>query len=229
MDMHAIRRDRLRSLVDERFGGKQARLAEAIERQAGYISRCLAGTKGIGEDFARYIEARIGLPALWMDTPPDGVGSTAPALELRSRGDQVDVPVLEVRASMGHGAALPDHDAVVDGIRLSAPWVRSNLPTLTSPHALRVIGAYGDSMTPTFADGDLLLVDTGVGDIKIDAVYVLRLNDELYVKRLQRRPSGEIVMISDNRVYDPYVIGNGERDRFDVLGRVVWAWVGKRM
>jgi len=84
-------------------------------------------------------------------------------------------------------------------------------------------------MRPTFDDGDLLLVDTGVADIKIDAVYVLALEDELYIKRLQRRPDGKYLMISDNKSYEPYVIDNGVKQRFAVKGRVLFAWNGRRL
>ena len=84
-------------------------------------------------------------------------------------------------------------------------------------------------MRPTFDDGDVLLVDRGITEIKIDAIYVLSLNDELYIKRLQRRPNGSVVMISDNKNYEPYTIAESELDRFKVLGRVVLAWNAHRL
>lgn len=141
----------------------------------------------------------------------------------------IDIPVMNAIGGMGIGRPLPENDAVVDHMRLTEAWVRSMFPSLTSPANLAVVSAFGDSMRPTFDDGDLLLVDTGVGDIKIDAVYVLALGDELYIKRLQRRPDGNYLMISDNKSYEPYVIQNGERGKFSVKGRVLFAWNGRRM
>jgi phage repressor protein C with HTH and peptisase S24 domain len=84
-------------------------------------------------------------------------------------------------------------------------------------------------MAPTFADGDLLLVDRGVSAIRLDAVYVIGLSGELFIKRLQRRLDGSVLMISDNKLYEPYEVGNGQREQLSVLGRVVWAWAGKKL
>lgn len=140
------------------------------------------------------------------------------------------VPVFEAVASMGLGKPQPDADTVVDNIRLTKTWVDSHLPSVSSPNNLAVLSAYGDSMAPTFTDGDLLLVDRGVDSIKIDAVYVLALNGELYVKRIQRRiTDGAFIIKSDNPLYDPVTVQNGERDGLSVLGRVVWAWNGRKL
>lgn len=133
------------------------------------------------------------------------------------------VPVLDTRASMGQGALLQDHCEVVRHISVDLPELRRRV-SFSSPDKLRFITGYGDSMEPTFSDGDTLLVDAGVFEVRIDAVYVLELKSELYIKRLQRRPDGSVLMISDNKKYEPYVINNGEIEGFRVLGRVISAW-----
>lgn len=142
--------------------------------------------------------------------------------------DTIVIPVLDVAGSMGLGLTLPEHDEVVERMTVSWAWLRRNV-SATSPSNLALITAYGDSMEGTFSDGDLLLVDRGICEIKIDAVYVLALNDELYIKRLQRRPDGSVLMISDNKKYEPYLIQNGERQKFQVLGRVLLAWNAQKM
>ena len=124
---------------------------------------------------------------------------------------------------------MPDHDHVVETIRVTKTWLRDTLPSLTNVSNLALLPAFGDSMEGTFNDGDLLWVDRGIAEVKMDAVYVLALQDELYVKRLQRRPDGTILMISDNKKYEPYLIKNGEKEKFRVLGRVVYAWRGVRL
>lgn len=147
---------------------------------------------------------------------------------LKEYRDTVVIPVLDVIGSMGPGAMLPDHEEAVERMTVTGAWLRRNI-TASSPNNLALITGYGDSMEGTFNDGDLLLVDRGVTDIKIDGVFVLALNDELYIKRLQRRPDGSVMMISDNKKYEPYLIQNGEREKFQVLGRVVLAWNAKKM
>ncbi len=76
--LQEIRRARLKELISDRFPGRggQARLAAAIERQADYISRCLSGKKGIGEDLARLIEDKLQLPHHWMDGTPQEMALT---------------------------------------------------------------------------------------------------------------------------------------------------------
>lgn len=150
------------------------------------------------------------------------------SLLMKEYRDTVVIPVLDVVGSMGPGAVLPDHEEAVERMTVTGAWLRRNI-TASSPNNLALITGYGDSMEGTFNDGDLLLVDRGVTDIKIDGVFVLALNDELYIKRLQRRPDGSVLMISDNRKYEPYLIQNGERQKFQVLGRVVLAWNAKKM
>lgn len=161
---------------------------------------------------------RPGLAHLARDAPLPATDDT-----------RVDIPVFDVVASMGFGATVPEHDTVVDHMRLSRDWLSRNLPGNPSMRDLAVISAYGDSMTPTFSDGDILLVDRGVMSLRVDAVYVLSFHDELYIKRIQRRPDGSIAIISDNKVYEAIVVPPGEKESVRVLGRVLWAWNGKRL
>lgn len=143
--------------------------------------------------------------------------------------NSIPVKVFDVEASMGLGKAQPENDTVVGTLQLNINWVRQQLPSISSPNNLAVMTAYGDSMSPTFSDGDMILVDRGVADVKLDAVYVLAFNNELFVKRIQRRMDGAVVIKSDNPLYDPHVVHNGERESLQVLGRVVWAWSGKKL
>lgn len=74
-DVRRIRRKRLKRILDEQFPGRggQASLAQMLDRQTSYISRCLSGEKPIGEVFARHIEQSLHLPIYWLDgEPTDG-------------------------------------------------------------------------------------------------------------------------------------------------------------
>jgi len=153
------------------------------------------------------------------------VGGQSPRTEVTA--ESVHVPLLDVSASMGVGRLMPDYETVVDGIRLSKTWCSRHL-SVSHVANLATITAYGDSMRPTFEDGDLLLVDRGVTELRIDAVYVLAYRDELYIKRVQRRLDGSVMVRSDNPLYEPIVIDPG-KNHLSVLGRVVWAWRGTKL
>jgi len=215
--------------------------AEQYDLDASYLSQILNGHRGMGEKAARTMEMKIGLPEGTFLHPSmedvegepavrQGQESNVIAADFSSKKvGMVDIPRLNVAGSMGNGLTRPeDYEDVIDRMRVSTGWLRRNV-NATAPSNLAVITGYGDSMEGTFSDGDLLLVDRGITEIKIDAVYVLSLKGELYIKRLQRRPDGVLLMLSDNEKYKPYEIKNGELEQFEVLGRVLLAWNAKRL
>lgn len=187
-----------------------------------------------GENLVR-AAAALGVDAQWLAT---GYGERDPrkvaAEELTyvTPGKSittVKIPVFDVAGSMGSGTTAPEQETVVGGIQLSAEWVRRHLPGVSKPENLAIISAMGDSMMPTFNDGDLLLVDRGVFEIKLDAVYVLAKGEDLYIKRVQRRLGGGIIIKSDNPLHSPEEVENPQAVHLRVLGRVVWAWNGRRL
>lgn len=140
----------------------------------------------------------------------------------------VRVPLLANAGSMGMGTDVQHEDILMGQIDLSEQWVAQRIKP-TSPSALRFVHAYGDSMSPTFEDGDVLLVDTGMRDPRhIDGVYVMAANERLYIKRVRQRMDGEVEISSDNATVKTVDVLNGGQS-IDVLGRVVWCWNGKKM
>ena len=98
------------------------------------------------------------------------------------------VPVMQsaVRASAGPGA-IPDGESARPYFAFDERWLRR----LTSAPArqLSVIRVEGDSMAPTLADGDDILIDRNDRDDRLrDGVYVLRVDEALVVKRLALAP-----------------------------------------
>ena len=77
-------------------------------------------------------------------------------------------------------------------------------------------------MTPRIADGDLLLIDTSLATVRQNAIYVIRIDGDLVVKRVQRKLDGDLVVISDNPAYPPESVPAGEASDLAVIGRVIW-------
>lgn len=138
--------------------------------------------------------------------------------------DFVLVPRYEVSASAG-GGALVHSEQIVDHLAFRSDWVRNALDV--SVTALALISVKGDSMEPTLSNGDLILVDTSTRKVEDNAIYVLRYNGSLMVKRVQRRRDGSLLIKSDNQVYEPEEVSESEVNDLYVVGRVVWS--GRRM
>ena len=144
--------------------------------------------------------------------------------------DAVIVPLLSNCGSMGPGSELLESDVIVGDLALSPHWINQQIRP-QNPQELRFIHAYGDSMAPTFTDGDVLLVDTGLSardPSSREGVYVLRANDRTFIKRVTPTFDGKLQVTSDNPSAKTVQTLNGDH-QVDVVGRVVWAWNGKRL
>lgn len=183
----------------------------------------------IAPTLAEYADV-LGVSLAWLEKGENGNNDHQLSIMALENSRHIIIPQMSATGSMGRGIPTDvEHDTVVSQVSVNKLWIRENLSTISSVNNLSMITGYGDSMEGTFNHGDLLFVDTGINEIKIDAVYVLNLNDELYIKRLQRQPDGSILMISDNAKYQPYTIQNGEKEKFQVLGRIVGIWNFKGM
>lgn len=149
-----------------------------------------------------------------------GAGNLTPY----TAGDEyVHLPLYNVRAAAGEGT-LVESEEVVDVLAFKAAWIRSELRL--SPASLYLIYVEGESMEPTLRPGDLILVDRSA--TVRDGIYVLRIDDGLLVKRLQRLPGNQIDITSDNPAYKPFSLDLSKGiDGVDIVGRVVWS--GRRM
>lgn len=99
-------------------------------------------------------------------------------------------------------------------------WLRRL--TGSKPDALSIITVVGDSMFPTLADGDEVIVDRRDGVSRLrDGIYVLRVDDTLMIKRLAMSPTGRRISVrSDNEAYPSWE--DYDLKLLQVVGRVLW-------
>jgi len=76
----------------------------------------------------------------------------------------------------------------------------------------------GDSMYPNIKDGDIMFIDRSDVELKDGEVYIVRMGEEVFVKRLFRVP-GKILAKSDNETYPAFDL---DLD-FEILGRVIYS------
>ncbi|SIR00489.1 S24 family peptidase [Pseudacidovorax sp. RU35E] len=233
-----IRRENLELLVRER--GTLEAVAEAAGSTSIYLSqvrnqaidKASGKPREMGSAMARRLEGGCAKPEGWMDVDHDDA-PTAPPLSVTPSPaylpgfEELVVPLLANSGAMGDGSdQLPD-DVVVGRISVSPEWALRTLKP-TKLQALRFIHGYGDSMAPTFLDGDVLLVDTGVAEVKVDGVYVISANDRLYIKRVRQRINGRHEISSDNPAVKTVDVLEGDT-QVSILGRVLWAWNGRKL
>lgn len=198
---------KINDVLTGKFGENQSSMARALGITPQSVQGWLKNKKGISVDLMDMISK-------W-------------SMEMAVGGEIIEIPRFDVTASMGPGFEQPEDDRVVELLRVSASWLSMNVPGV-SPHRLAIITARGDSMEGTFRDGDFLLVDTGAIDASSDAIYVFAMRAQIYVKRLQNMPDGSLLVISDNPKYREFTVKE-EAEGFRVLGRIVFAWSGRRM
>lgn len=124
---------------------------------------------------------------------------------------------------MGGGLVLQDQPGVIQSWKVSPEWLRRNVKGYNSAKNLCIVTGFGDSMRPLFNPGDPLLVDTSINTVDFDSIYFFRVENEGFIKRLQRIPGEGLRVLSANRDnYEPWTI-KPDMD-FQVFGRVLKVW-----
>ena len=201
-------------LASER-GDDFAALSRLIGRNAAYIQQFIRrGTPArLREEDRRTLAEHFGIDESLLG----GIGYPA-----RKYLDVAMVPVrqYDAAASAGPGAHA-DEDRVLAAVDLPERWARRLAGG--DPSMLSIIAVRGDSMAPTLADGDDLLVNRADASDRLrDGVYVLRVDDALVVKRIAINPASRRFTIrSDNPGYPDWP--DCRPGDVEVIGRVVWA------
>lgn len=132
--------------------------------------------------------------------------------DMKKAWSMLEIPYYDnIKSSAGFGA--------VNG-RIEKPEMFT-LPKNLLPSASKeteAIRCTGDSMSPSLQDGDIMFIDRANTDLHDGEIYVVRVEDELYVKRLVRVP-GKIIAKSDNNSYPDFELSG---DNFEILGRVIY-------
>jgi phage repressor protein C with HTH and peptisase S24 domain len=139
----------------------------------------------------------------------------------------VAIPLFnDVRAAAGTGALNGHLEKADDALMFKEDWVRFELGA--HPEDLNLIRVSGDSMEPTLRAGDVVLIDHRAQRPNREGIYILRMGDMLLVKRLQALPGGKVRVISDNPIFEAWVLDLAEMgSEVSIVGRVVWS--GRRL
>lgn len=131
--------------------------------------------------------------------------------------DTIDIPEFNVQAAAGAGC-LTNAEYQTGTFTVSAELIKSLglLPQYTA-----IVFCSGESMLPTMNDGDRILVDTReLTEPVKDGVYVIRIDEMVYVKRLKWNILEQSYsVISDNHDHDSFDIIGENLKRLEINGR----------
>lgn len=143
------------------------------------------------------------------------------SLNTTNEEECITIPVLgDVKASLGYGVTVYNEQKTASysiSKKLIYDLGINNEQT-------EIIFAQGDSMMPTIEGGDSLLVDHSRKDIYDGKIYCVRIEGQLYAKRLQKIPPDKVLVVSDNPKYRSFEINLAKEIDFDftIIGEIRW-------
>lgn len=161
---------------------------------------------------------------------PRSNGDTADTAEIGcactdTLGNPVDleefvfIPRYNLKAAAGHGAAVAGEKPMFS-MSFRRYWIDNYLRI--DPKDLSVLSVKGDSMEGVLNDRDVILVNHA-DTSPTTGLYVLRIEGDLLVKRVQKLPGGRLEVKSANEAYSPFIVDpSAPSGDFAVVGRVVW-------
>ncbi|WP_193092174.1 LexA family transcriptional regulator [Halomonas colorata] len=124
------------------------------------------------------------------------------------------IPMYDVECAAGSGRDFTE-EKVLGYFHMD----RAVLAELKLPDSGVWVRARGDSMDGTIDDGDYVFVDFNQRDPSREGVYLILMDGERRLKRMQRVAGGGWLLISDNTRYDKELIAPDKKQFVEVLGR----------
>lgn len=218
-----MRTERLKNAIQQAGGNKVVAQKSGIP--LGTLNNYLAGGN-MKLDTAIQLSKVCNVSLEWLAT---GAESTLPAptqpVIPQAEQDVVEMPYVSTEASAGFGL-IPGQAEEVEYIPVSRQFLYKFLGLV--PKTIFMIRIVGDSMTPTIKPYDRLIVDTAPRHIT-HGIYILAIDEAIYVKRLGLKDINNFTVISDNPSYPTFDVPMSEvcwgdanpAARMRIIGRVV--------
>lgn len=209
------------SEISEMMGGRK-KAAQSAGVALSTFHRWLAGDSVPALDSIARLAQSAGVSLDWVATGegPMQLSKSAaiPNTEVLGMEDYAFVPLYDAQCSAGPGA-WNENCRVLTHISFTRYSLRKQGLT---PEHLSAVRNDGDSMYPDIANGDTVLIDHTRTTIEGEGIYIIRLEDHLYAKRLQRNFDG-VSIISTNKEYREVVVPRDRLHELEIIGRAVWA------
>ncbi|PNK59946.1 XRE family transcriptional regulator [Psychrobacter sp. FDAARGOS_221] len=156
------------------------------------------------------------------DTESQPPQQLAPDSEAVNDDEYVHIPAFDIAVSAGHGMFNDGTIKPNKYLAFRRHWVQARGLTVK---CLAVLFTEGDSMIPTIPENAAIVINRERNQALDGKVYVIRIDDRLYVKRTQWIPTGGLRLISDNKAYDSFDISKQDMQANDIeiCGQVIHA------
>ena len=220
--MQNTRRRNLQLLVNKY--GSFAELNRALGRSPRdtVLNGIINGTKApngkarnLGERLARQIEEKLGLPSAWLDRSSDAVGVDYFERSADVKSDVVALPLIPLSSATR---------STKTSIYLDQSLFDQAFPNAVIEDFRGAI-IIDDSMSPTMNVGDRVLVNIHQNSISTDGIYLLKMNERLFFRRIRSSITGQIEITVDKPNAQSMPIS--QIQNLEVIGKAVYVWNGK--
>lgn len=243
-----IIKDRLQQILDEQRVTKTS-LAKIANVTAQAVNNWFNNGK-VSTDSARAIAEEFGYSVDWILGGSNTIvkgnsklsnSSITTTTNVHYAGDNTDqtnlvatkqdskcrhrIDYLDVRAAAGMtGFINSDYPEIISSIYLSDEGVLELIGKKTV-NGIYLINVPTDSMEPTIQKGAIVIIDTRINHYIGDGIYAFSIDDNLFIKRLQKLISGGYKVISDNKdKYDPEVMDDETLNKVRFVGKFIRCW-----
>lgn len=133
----------------------------------------------------------------------------------------VHLPYFGVDATAG-GGSLVEIEQPIRRVGFQREWLNREIGV--NPANLILMNSRGDSALPLIRDGDLLMLDISTPKLRSGkSIYAFVHEGLLYIKYLERRLDGGLIVTSENsELYKPEELTPEQVRDLNIIGRVVW-------
>ncbi len=165
--------------------------------------------RGVSKQGATKAQSTLGISATWTleGIEPMFFGDVSNAAPIPKKRSGYACITQMGEAGMGDGRENEDVPDLIRTVEYSEILLRSLIGFVPPPGRLVLVTGKGDSMIPTIAPGEVVLVDTGTHSFEGDGLYLVNLGHGQQIKRLEDR--GRIFVVSDNPVTNPFEFPEG--------------------
>lgn len=134
--------------------------------------------------------------------------------------NMVSIQQVDYSGSCGFGVMNFEDFPEIRTLEVTPAWFNKNF-SFYNPRDIKIITALGDSMEPEIRDGDAVFIDVTDRETLRDGIYLLVVDGEAYIKRVQKLIGKKIALLSTNKAYKDIEVNLDSDIEIRVLGRVI--------